>query len=187
MAASDVTRKMLDACLAAVEVGAPIETFRDVVAEAVGGADGGVPLVSVPLSPDENLILHRSEVLTVTQSVFPAGFRSGLHDHEMDAVIGVWSGYEDNFLFRPSGTQLVEDRVTRVDAGQVLVLDRHVVHDVHAPPDRFTGAIHVYLGDLFGVERHEWVDVSTAPIPFDLADFAARWSHAAKATGLQAT
>jgi predicted metal-dependent enzyme (double-stranded beta helix superfamily) len=103
----------------------------------------------------------------------------------MPVVIGVWSGYEDNFLFHRSGRQLVEGRAIRVRAGEVLTLNDDVVHDVHAPPDRLTAALHVYLGDLFGVERREWADATGAPTPFDKGGFAERWSRAATATGLR--
>jgi len=182
---SDLARRLIDECLSALRDGAPVATFHAIVADAVAAPEEIAGLVSLPLTPDEDLVLYRSDMLTITQSVFPAGFQSGLHDHGIPAVIGVWSGYEDNFLFRRSGTQLVDRCVVRVHAGQVLTLDSEDVHDVHGPPDRFTGAIHVYLGDLFGARRHEWADTSSTPSPFDLAGFADKWSRATKAAGLR--
>jgi predicted metal-dependent enzyme (double-stranded beta helix superfamily) len=182
---SDLTAAVVEKCVRAVDEGASIETFRAIVADCVEDPEEVAGFVTVPLRPDENLILFHSATLTITQSLFPAGFQSGLHNHGMPAVIGMWSGYEDNYLYRRSGAQLVEDSVVRVEAGEVLTLDRDVVHDVHAPPDRFSGAIHVVLGDLFGAKRFEWADAASAPTPFDVAGFAERWDRAAKATGMR--
>jgi predicted metal-dependent enzyme (double-stranded beta helix superfamily) len=140
-------------------------------------------LVPVPLDPEQDDVLYRSARLFVAQAVFPANFRTGIHDHGMPAVIGVWSGYEDNYLFRRCGNRLVADGMKRVRAGDVLTLGAAMAHDVQSPRDRWSGAIHVYLGDVLGVGRHGWADPSSLPTAFDNAAQESRWREAADATG----
>src|SRR6266436_6408452 len=82
------------------------------------------------------------------------------HNHNMWAVIGIYTGREDNILWRrrpdaPSsrteaaGAQALGERDT-------LPLGRDIIHSVTNPIGRLTGAIHVYGGDFFGVPRSEW-------------------------------
>jgi predicted metal-dependent enzyme (double-stranded beta helix superfamily) len=76
-------------------------------------------------------------------------------------VIGVYTGAEDNMFWRRIGD---EPRRTRVEAagarslrvGDAEPLGRDIVHSVTNPIPRLSGAIHVYGGDFFAVERSEW-------------------------------
>jgi predicted metal-dependent enzyme (double-stranded beta helix superfamily) len=182
--AADITSTMIEQCLSALDDRASIDTFRGIVADAVAVPEEMAALVSLPLAPDANLVLYQSDRLVVTQSVFPARFRTGVHNHAMPALIGVWSGYEDNHLYRCSDGEVVTDGATRVHAGEVLTLGTDVIHDVHSPEDRFPGAIHVYLGDFFHAERYAWADPSTPPEPFDFGVFRDQWTQAMTAAGL---
>jgi predicted metal-dependent enzyme (double-stranded beta helix superfamily) len=101
-------------------------------------------------------ILHYSDALTVQHVVFPPAFRTGIHDHLIWAVIGAWSGYEDNHLFTREGTRAVETGVQRCAAGEVITLDADAIHDVHAPSFSASAALHVYCGALFDQPRHVW-------------------------------
>jgi predicted metal-dependent enzyme (double-stranded beta helix superfamily) len=82
------------------------------------------------------------------------------HDHHMWAVIGVYTGAEDNMFWRRIG----DEGRSRVEAagarslrvGDAEPLGRDIVHSVTNPIPRLTGAIHVYGGDFFAVERSEW-------------------------------
>jgi len=78
----------------------------------------------------------------------------------MWAVIGVYTGREDNIFWR---------RLPEEDSGQIEAagakslgerdaepLGRDIIHSVTNPLARLTGAIHVYGGDFFSVSRSEW-------------------------------
>ena len=102
----------------------------------------------------------------------------------MSNVIGVWSGYEDNTTYRRGLNGLEEVATRRVHSGEVVVLDADVIHEVFAPTDSWSAAIHVYLGDLVGIERSEWADVSAPAAPLDGDAMERRWRDQALATGL---
>ena len=184
--ALNIAETMVARCVAAVSDGAPIEVLRTIVADAVATPERMAALVRVPLDPEQDDLLYRSDRLLVTQAVFPANYRTGIHSHGMPALIGVWSGYEDNHIFRRSENGLVADGKIRVAAGDVLVLDADTAHDVQAPSDSWSGAIHVYVGDLLGVERHAWDEPSSPPHPLDNDAQEAQWREAAQAAGLLA-
>jgi predicted metal-dependent enzyme (double-stranded beta helix superfamily) len=172
------------ACGAALAETDVAGALREVMARAVADPASIAATIPVPVDPRDDGTIHRSADLFVTYAVFPRRFRTGLHDHRMPAVIGAWSGYEDNRIFRRAGGALEPVGVTRVEAGDVLVLGADAVHDVHAPSSAWTGALHVYLGDLIGVSRSEWAAADAPEAPFDGAAMERRWTEAAIATGL---
>jgi predicted metal-dependent enzyme (double-stranded beta helix superfamily) len=105
-------------------------------------------------------VLYRSPRLTVLNLRWPVGAIIMPHDHAMWAVIGIYSGREDNVLWR----RLPEDAKHRVEAagaksmrdGDVVSFGEDVIHSVINPIPRVTGALHVYGGDFFAADRHEW-------------------------------
>jgi predicted metal-dependent enzyme (double-stranded beta helix superfamily) len=79
------------------------------------------------------------------------------HNHRMWAVIGIYTGREDNIFWRrlpggkveAAGAQSLSER----DAAP---LGPDIIHSVTNPIARLTGAIHIYGGDFFAAERSEW-------------------------------
>jgi predicted metal-dependent enzyme (double-stranded beta helix superfamily) len=81
------------------------------------------------------------------------------HDHRMWAVIGIYSGREDNVFWRrlPSEGGKVEAAGAKaLSTGDAEPLGHNIIHSVINPIRRLTGAIHVYGGDYFRAERSEW-------------------------------
>ena len=82
------------------------------------------------------------------------------HNNEMWAVISVYTGREDNIFWRrikhESGTTTEAAGAKSLGAKDVEPLGRDIVHSVVNPVDRLTGAIHLYGGDFFAVDRLEW-------------------------------
>ena len=56
-----------------------------------------------------------------------------------------------------------------LSAGDVTPLGRDLIHSVNNPIDKLTGAIHVYGGDFFEIERSEWDAESLVEGPYDMA------------------
>jgi len=183
--AFDVDRFVAD-CLDAAATDDPVPALRDLMERAVSNPQALRDRFPVPVDPHDDGILHHSSGLFVSSGIFPRGFETGLHDHSVPAIIGVWARHEDNLLYRRTNGGLEADGHRRVETGSVLVLDADAVHDVHAPADGWSGALHVYLGDLLAVDRSSWADPTGRPIPFDGADLERRWSTAAASTGLTA-
>jgi predicted metal-dependent enzyme (double-stranded beta helix superfamily) len=93
------------------------------------------------------------------------------HNHRMWAVIGIYTGREDNVFWR----RIPDDPNGRVEAAGAKALcvrdaeplGHNIIHSVTNPIPRLTGAIHVYGGDFFGVERSEWDPESLREQPYD--------------------
>ena len=94
------------------------------------------------------------------------------HNHEMWAVIGIYSGREDNIFWR----RIKGDARGSIEAAgaralgerDVEPLGRDIIHSVTNPIARYTGALHVYGGDFFGVSRSEWDPESLREKPYDV-------------------
>jgi predicted metal-dependent enzyme (double-stranded beta helix superfamily) len=94
------------------------------------------------------------------------------HNHNMWAIIGVYQGREDNIFWRrikddSSGT--IEAAGARsLGPGDVQPLGRNIIHSVTNPTSMLTGAIHVYGGDFFEMERSEWDPEALEEHPYDI-------------------
>ena len=94
------------------------------------------------------------------------------HNHQMWAVIGIYSGREDNMFWRrlPDGSGKVEAAGARaLSVGDAEPLGHNIIHSVTNPIRRLTGAIHVYGGDFFAAERSEWDPESLEESRYDIA------------------
>jgi predicted metal-dependent enzyme (double-stranded beta helix superfamily) len=101
--------------------------------------------------------LHRSADLTILNVVWGPGMTIMPHNHRMWAVIGVYTGGEDNIFWRRLPTGKVEAAGAQsLRARDCAVLGKDIVHSVTNPLPKLTGAIHIYGGDFFAAERSEW-------------------------------
>ena len=103
----------------------------------------------------------------------------------MWAVIGIYTGREDNIFWRrqPDGSNRIEAAGAKsLGVGDAEPLGRNIIHSVTNPIPRLTGAIHVYGGDFFGVERSEWDPETLAEGRFDAERLAQRFEAANSAT-----
>lgn len=115
--------------------------------------------VGEPTSGGLNAI-YKSPELTILNVVWKPEMVLMPHDHNMWAVIGIYSGREDNIFWR----RLEDDPEGRIEAagakalsaGDVTPLGKDVIHSVTNPISKYTGALHVYGGDFFEAERLEW-------------------------------
>jgi len=89
----------------------------------------------------------------------------------MWAVVGVYCGREDNIFWRRAAddnSRIEAAGARSIGAGEARSLGRNIIHSVTNPTSNFTGAIHVYGGDFFAVERSEWNPESLMEQPFDV-------------------
>ena len=152
------------ACREAAADGDPCAAVRDVVAAAI--ADG--PSIDAALGSEVQGMhetLFVCPELTVQRIGWPAGNRSSPHEHRMWAVVGVYAGIEINVLYQRSARGLVEQSVRHLGRGEVLVLDESAIHAVTNPLRDRTVGLHVYGGDIAGVNRNAWSPDGTE-VPF---------------------
>jgi predicted metal-dependent enzyme (double-stranded beta helix superfamily) len=90
------------------------------------------------------------------------------HDHRMWAVIGLYSGREDNSFYRRSESGLIAHGVKTLNLKETVPLGEAVIHAVTNPLDQITAAIHVYGGDFFATPRSEWDPCTFQERPFDI-------------------
>ena len=101
-------------------------------------------------------VLHRSESLTIFNATWTPRMNLMPHDHGMWANIGIYTGREDNILWRGGSHRLEAFAAQALFAGDAAALPREVIHSVTNPLPRFTGGLHVYGGDFFATTRRQW-------------------------------
>jgi len=158
-------------CLAAAAEGSALTAAREIVARAIETPADVLRALGEPRR-SEVRVLHRSPGLTILNVIWGPRMTIMPHNHEMWAVIGIYTGREDNILWR----RLPGDPQGRIEAAgaraiaerDALPLGRDIIHSVTNPIGRLTGALHVYGGDFFGVPRKEWDPERLTEQPYDV-------------------
>jgi len=149
----------LDRFIADCRAEASHAAVREVVARAVCEPDAILRALGEPKRAQIQT-LHRSADLTILNVIWAPRMVLLPHDHRTWAVIGIYTGREDNVFWRrvPDGVGArVEAAGARaISEKEAVPLGEQVIHSVINPIPRFTGAIHVYGGDFFGIPRSEW-------------------------------
>jgi predicted metal-dependent enzyme (double-stranded beta helix superfamily) len=158
-------------CRAALDDAQGSRNVREVVTRCVSDPASVLRGLGEPKSGGIEPI-HRSPELTIINVLWPPNMVIMPHNHAMWAVIGIYSGREDNILWR----RLPDEAEGRIEAAgakslstqDALAFGPDVIHSVVNPSSRVTGAIHVYGGDFFGAERSEWDPDSLKEKPYDM-------------------
>ena len=145
---------------------------REIVARAVSDRAAVLHAVGEPQRAGIQ-VLHRAADLTILNVVWAPGMTLMPHEHRMWAVIGIYSGREDNICWRRIAGA-ADGKVEAAGAKSfgecdAAPLGPNVIHSVTNPLARFTGALHVYGGDFFAVERSEWEPETLTEQRFDVA------------------
>ena len=117
--------------------------------------------------------LYRSDTLTILNVVWGKRMTIMPHNHRMWAVIGVYTGREDNIFWcriENEGGGLIEAAGAK-SLGERCAepLGRDVIHSVTNPLGRLTAAIHVYGGDFYGAKRSDWDPENLLEREYDFA------------------
>jgi predicted metal-dependent enzyme (double-stranded beta helix superfamily) len=136
----DVDQLIAD-CRAARTEDEPRLAVREVLRRALARPDE----VASALDPLEGglTVLHGDDDVTVLHVVWPPGMTIYPHDHRMWAVIGIYSGQEDNVFYRrsaPGSQSLAESGGTVLTTGDVAVLGDDTIHGVTNPRDAAANA-----------------------------------------------
>ena len=134
-------------------------TVADILRDAMSEPAAVMKALGEPTAGGLNAI-YKSPGLTILNVVWRPEMVLPPHDHNMWAVIGIYTGREDNIFWR----RLKDDPRGRIEAagatamktGDVTPLGKDVIHSVTNPITKYTGALHIYGGDFFEAERLEW-------------------------------
>jgi predicted metal-dependent enzyme (double-stranded beta helix superfamily) len=143
-------------CRAARAADPTHKAVREVLARAVAEPARILAALGEPSRAGIQKLYHAPE-LTVLNVVWAPRMTIFPHNHRMWALIGIYTGREDNIFWR----RLPGGRIEAAGAQSLCERDAaplgaDIIHSVTNPIARLTGAIHVYGGDFFAVERSEW-------------------------------
>ncbi len=168
-------------CRAALAADRSHKLVREVIARAVSNPQAVLDVLGEP-SRAQIQTLHHAPDLTILNVIWGPMMTIMPHNHRMWAVIGVYTGREDNVFWR----RIPDDPRGRVEAAgakalcvrDAEALGHNIIHSVTNPIPRLTGAIHVYGGDFFNVERSEWDPESLLEQPYDTTRTMRRFEEA---------
>jgi predicted metal-dependent enzyme (double-stranded beta helix superfamily) len=164
----NVFAAVIDRCNDALDTPDPQSTVEAILLEAAKD-----PAISDAIAQRTkfadlaDLVIHRSERLTLLAGALPAGFVAGPHNHNLWSVVGVCAGQEDNEFFVREGDGLKASGSTSVIGPGVLANDRDVIHAICNPLDAPLLVLHAYGGDLFATPRSNWDAETHEEVPFD--------------------
>jgi predicted metal-dependent enzyme (double-stranded beta helix superfamily) len=152
------TERFVADCRAAFAEDPTHKAVREVLASAVSDPAAVLKGLGEPKRAEIQKLFH-SDALTIINVVWAPGMMVMPHNHRMWAVIGIYTGREDNvFWRRVKGTP---NKIEAAGAKALSAMDAEplgadIIHSVINPIDKLTGAIHIYGGDFFAAERSEW-------------------------------
>lgn len=171
--------RFVDDCRKAVGADPTHRTCHEVVKRAF--SDPAAMMAAVGEPTESGIVpVYKSKDLTIVNVVWKPHMTVMPHNHAMWAVIGIYAGREDNIFWR----RIKDDPEGRIEAagaaalckGDVMPLGKDIVHTVTNPIMKLSGAIHVYGGDFFEVERSEWDPERLTERPYDMAKNRAMFS-----------
>lgn len=148
------------------------KTVREVVARAISTPSSVLACLGEPARAGVQKLYNGAD-LTILNVVWAPRMTIMPHNHLMWAVIGVYTGREDNIFWRripgANGGAIEAAGAKSLGTRDAEPLGRDIIHSVTNPVSRLTAAIHVYGGDFFAVARSEWDPERLHERPYDVA------------------
>lgn len=173
-------------CIEAVKYGQA--AVREVVRSAVSDPAAVIAELGEPehagITP-----LYRNSDLTIINFAWAPCMSLMPHNHQMFAVIGIYSGREDNVFWKRNENTIEAAGAKSLGVGDVATLGRNIIHSVLNPIEKMTTAIHVYGGDFFdpAEARSEWDHETLTEAPWDIDKVKSRFKEAEERFRLYAT
>lgn len=153
-------------CVAANEQADRQQAVHEVLARGVRDPRAMLRAVGEPTEAGLR-VFHRSPTLTIFAATWTPQMNLMPHNHLMWALIGIYTGREDNILWHRTAGRLQAHQAQCLFEGDVAVLPDTVIHSVTNPLERFTGGLHIYGGDFFATARSQWNPETLAEEPSD--------------------
>jgi predicted metal-dependent enzyme (double-stranded beta helix superfamily) len=147
--------RFVDECIVANRDGDAQAAVIEVLARAVHQPAKVLAAIGEPREAGIN-VFHHSDTLTIFSATWTPRMNLMPHDHLMWANIGIYTGREDNIMWRRSHDTIEAFGAKALFEGDTASLAIDAIHSVSNPLCRFTGAIHIYGGDFFETRRSLW-------------------------------
>jgi len=151
--------RFIEDCRTAMAEDSGTKAVREVARRAVSDPAAILKALGEPKRAELQKLYHAPD-LTILNVVWAPYMTLLPHNHNIWAVIAVYSGREDNIFWRrvPNGKdgQIEAAGADNLGVGDVAPLGRDIIHSVTNPIPRLTSAIHIYGGDFFAPGRSEW-------------------------------
>ena len=157
-------------CRVALATDRPHACVREVVARAMSNPASILKALGEPKAGAFQP-LYRADDLTIMNIIWAPYLMRPPHNHQMWAVIGIYTGREDNIFWRrvPGTGKLEAAGAKALGERNAEPFGRNIIHSVINPIPRFTGAIHVYGGDFLAAPgRSEWNPETFLEQPWDI-------------------
>jgi predicted metal-dependent enzyme (double-stranded beta helix superfamily) len=159
--------RFIEDCLAAYAEDKSHKAVREVAARAVSEPGAMIAALGEPASAGVEKLYHSPE-LTILNVAWAPYMTLKPHNHNMWAVIAVYSGREDNIFWRRGDDRLSAAGAKELCVGDAEPLGRDIIHSVTNPAPRLNGALHIYGGDFFNEPRSEWDPEKLTERPYDV-------------------
>lgn len=158
--------RFVEECVKANEEERAQEAVKEVLARAVREPRAVLLAIGEPTKAGLT-VFHRSETLTIFAAAWTPQMNLMPHNHRMWATIGIYTGREDNILWRRSDDGVTAYGAAALFTGDVVALPDTAIHSVTNPLERFTGGLHIYGGDFFATTRSQWNPETRVEEPSD--------------------
>jgi predicted metal-dependent enzyme (double-stranded beta helix superfamily) len=162
--------KFISDCKAATEQDNPREVILGLVKDAIANPQGLAAAVGYHNKSTYDKIFV-SDDLVIVNVVWSPGLSIIPHNHNCWAVIGVYVGQEKNIFWQrikdDDNGKIQEAGNKIINAGESVKLGSNIIHSITNPTNEYTGAIHVYGGDIFKIDRSEWDTTTLHEAPYD--------------------
>jgi predicted metal-dependent enzyme (double-stranded beta helix superfamily) len=148
-------QKFIEDCIEANKESDPQEAVKKVLAQGVSNPSAMLKAIGNPTEAGLKVFL-RSKELTIFAASWTPQMNLMPHNHLMWANIGIYTGREDNIIWKQTNNGLEANDVRCLFAGDVATLATNAIHSVTNPLQKFTGGLHIYGGDFFATERSQW-------------------------------
>jgi len=147
--------RFIQECIEAIPEGQL--AIRDIVLRALAEPRALMASLGEPVQAGIQT-LYRSKELTILNFAWAPYMSLMPHNHQMNALIGIYAGREDNIFWRRKGGQIEAAGAKSLGIGDIATLGEDVIHSVLNPTGKMTCALHVYGGDFFEPDepRSEW-------------------------------
>jgi predicted metal-dependent enzyme (double-stranded beta helix superfamily) len=159
--------RFIEDCRAALREKEAHAAINELVARAVNDPARIVRALGEPQRAGVETI-YRADDLTILHLCWGPRMVFKPHDHRMWALIGIYTGREQNIFYRRSKDGLTQHGTKELNAKDTTPLGATIIHAVTNPLDQITAAIHIYGGDFFATPRSEWDPWTFVERPFDI-------------------
>lgn len=158
--------RFVEDCVAANREAESQAAVREVLARAVSDHAAVLAALGAPRMAGLD-VLHRSPALTIFAAKWAPQMNLVAHDHRLWALIGIYTGREDNIFWRRTADGIKAFGADVLFAGDVAALAADAIHSVTNPLPRYTAGIHIYGGDFFDTPRSQWDAETLAEVRSD--------------------